>query len=231
MASEAQLALPVFLRDDATFENYLAGDGGAVLLGSLRQQVAAEGEPVIYLHGGSGSGKSHLLQAACHLAGGGALYLPLAELAGYAPQDVLAGAEHMALLCLDDLDAVVGNDAWEMALFNLYNTARETGCRLLLAAAASPRALEVDLADLRSRLAWGVVHHLPASDDERKCLILEFRAALRGLQLPPEVAAYLVKRAPRSLDGLLDCLDKLDRASLAYQRALSIPFVKQTLGF
>lgn len=229
MASEAQLALPVHMRDGATFENYLAGEGGEVLLGGLRQQLTADGEPLMYLHGGAGSGKSHLLQAACHLAEGRALYLPLADLAGYAPEDVLAGAEQMPLLCLDDLHAVMGNDAWELALFNLYNTARDTGCRLLLAAAASPRELAIGLADLRSRLAWGVVHHLPASDDERKCLILEFRAGLRGLQLPPEVAAFLVKRAPRNLDGLLDCLDKLDRASLAHQRALSIPFVKQTL--
>ena len=46
-----------------------------------------------------------------------------------------------------------------------------------------------------------------------------------------EVAFYIVTRAPRSLEHLLELLDTLDKASLAEQRALSIPFVKQALGW
>ena len=236
MASESsrnsayrQLPLAVHLRDEATLENFLPGPDAQPLLGVLRQQLEVDGEPVVYLHGAQGSGKSHLLQACCHLAGSSALYLPLAELASCNPVDVLAGGQEMQLLCLDDLDAVVGDEEWERALFNVYNLARESGCRLLLAASAPPRRLAVDLADLRSRLAWGVVYHLPVADDERRCEILEFRARRRGLELPREVATYLVTRAPRAMDNLLTCLSTLDKASLAHKRAISIPFVKQIL--
>lgn len=224
-----QMPLPVHLRDDATLENFLAARDGTGLLGALGQLQGQGAEPVIFLHGGSGSGKTHLLQACCHRYGSAAMYLPLADLAGFAPGDVLAGAPGMPLVCLDDLQSVLGDPAWEMALFNFYNESRERGNALLIAADAAPRSLAVGLPDLQSRLTWGVVYRLETPDDERRCDILQFRAGKRGLDLPREVASYLVRRAPRSMDHLLALLDELDRASLAQKRALSIPFVKQVL--
>ncbi len=57
------------------------------------------------------------------------------------------------------------------------------------------------------------------------------RSARRGLSLSDEVASFIVTRAPRDLAGLMEMLDRLDRASLARKRGLSIPFVKQVLGW
>ncbi len=179
----------------------------------------------------AGSGKSHLLQACCHLTGESALYLPLAEFAAYAPDEVLAGVETLALVALDDLDAVVGKDDWETALFDFYNRARECGCRLVIAAKDTPRNLDVLLPDLRSRLSWGVVYQLQTASDEQKRAILRFRAQRRGLQMSEEVVAYIMARAHRDLGQLLEVLDQLDRASLVQQRALSIPFIRQTLNW
>jgi DnaA family protein len=230
-AQQQQLTLPVQLRDEATLENFLAAPAVQPLLGALRGLIAPAGESMIFLHGADGSGKSHLLQACCHLAGAGALYLPLAELVQYPPDEVLQGVEALDLVCLDDVHSVLGNDSWELALFNLYNRALQQNCKLLIAANAAPRALPVDLADLRSRLSWGVVFQLASADDEGKAAILQFRASRRGLSLSPEVASYIVSRAPRSMGLLLNLLDTLDQASLAEQRSLSIPFVKQALGW
>ena len=230
-SKQRQLALEVQLRDDATLENYLPPPGVEPLVSALQGQLAPEGEPIIFLHGPSGSGKSHLLQAACHLAGGTALYLPLAELAAYPPQEVLQGVETLGLVCPDDVGIVLGRDDWEMALFDLCNRARQWGCRLLLSAEGAPRTLAVKLPDLASRLGWGIVYQLPRVDDDSRAAILRFRAARRGLTLSADVAAYIVHRAPRSTDRLLEVLEELDRVSLAEQRALSIPFVTQTLGW
>ncbi|TXS92163.1 DnaA regulatory inactivator Hda [Parahaliea maris] len=226
-----QLALNVQLRDDATLDNFYVTEPLFPLLPLLQLQREEGGEPVLYLYGSPGCGKSHLLQASCHLASEGALYLPLGELLDYAPDAVLADVETLSLVCLDDLQAVAGNDAWEQALFHFFNRARAADCRLLLAADSSPRNLAVRLADLRSRLGWGIVYHLPGYDDEQKASVLAFRAARRGLQLPPEVARYVVSRAPRGLAELLEVLDILDSRSLAEQRALTVPFVKQVLGW
>jgi DnaA family protein len=155
----------------------------------------------------------------------------LAELCGFSPAEVLQDVESLDLVCLDDIHAVLGDSAWELAIFNLYNRARQQGCKLLVAGDAAPRALAVELADLRSRLGWGPVYQLAQADDRGKAEILRFRASRRGLSLSPEVVAYIVARAPRNLDGLLAQLDALDNASLVEQRGLSIPFVKQILGW
>ena len=226
-----QLPLEVQLRDDATLENFLAGPAVRPLVSVLAQQLEPAGEAMIFLHGPAGTGKSHLLQASCHVAGNRALYLPLADLGHYAPDDVLQGVEALDLVCLDDLHCVVGDDQWELALFNLYNRARQDNCKLLVASDAAPRNLGVNLADLRSRLSWGIVYRLAQADDEDKAEILRFRASRRGLSLPGEVARYIVNRAPRAMQPLLDLLEVLDKTSLAQQRALSIPFVKQVLGW
>ena len=231
MTSLSQLPLQVRLRDEATLANFLATAAMKPLLGALRAQATGSGDAVIYLHGPRGSGKSHLLQASCHLAGRDAQYLPLAELAGYPARDVLQGMESLQLVCLDDLHAVLGREDWELALFNLYNGAREQGCRLLLAAEAAPRALALGLEDLRSRLAWGGVFQLNPASDEQKAAILVFRAAQRGIALGPEVANYIVARASRDMEALLALLDHLDHASLVEKRPLSIPFTKRVLGW
>ena len=226
-----QLTLNVGLRDDATLDNFLPTTPLQPLLAALLGQAGADGEPVIFLHGAAGSGKSHLLQAACHQVGAGALYLPLEELGAQRPGEVLQGVDAMKLVCIDDLHLVAGDAEWERALFHFFNLARERGCRLLLSAKSAPRALALDLPDLRSRLAWGVVFQLPGQTDERRRAILEFRAGRRGMEMSREVSAYIVSRAPRGMGDLLQLLESLDAATLREQRVLSRPFVRQVLGW
>ena len=226
-----QLSLAVQLRDDATLENFLALPPVQPLVNTLQSQMQPSGEVVIYLYGPPGTGKSHLLQASCHVAGAQTLYLPLTQLREYPPAEVLQGVEHVDRICLDDIHTVLGDPEWELALFNLYNSAHQRGCRLVVAGDAAPRALAVNLPDLRSRLSWGIVYQLAEGNDEEKSAILQFRATRRGLSLAPAVAAFIVSRAPRAMEQLLAVLDQLDTASLAQQRALSIPFVKQALGW
>lgn len=229
--NQRQLPLPVQLRDEATLDNFLPLPASRALMVALRAQAQGTGEPVIYLYGPAGVGKSHLLQACCHQVGVGALYLPLGELADSRPEEVLQGIDTLKMVCLDDVDRVLGEAEWELALFNLFNGARQHGCRLLIAGSAAPRALVMDLADLRSRLGWGIVYQLAAAGDEEKVAILQFRAGRRGLALGDDVCSYLVTRAARDMDALLAVLDTLDRASLVEKRALSIPFVKGVLGW
>ncbi|MCB1845146.1 MAG: DnaA regulatory inactivator Hda, partial [Halioglobus sp.] len=131
----------------------------------------------------------------------------------------------------DDLQAVRGNRSWEEALFHLCNRARAQDCCLVVAADAPPRALGLQLADLQSRLSAGLVFQLGRADDRTKAEILQFRAQRRGLTLADDAARFIVARAPRSLDQLLALLDRLDHASLAAQRGLSIPFVKSVLDW
>ena len=226
-----QLPLEVHLRDDATMENFLARGKVQPLIGALQSQLDADGEAVIFLYGPAGTGKSHLLQASCHVGKAETLYLPLAELNQFPAGDVLQRVEFLDRVCIDDIHAVLGDASWELALFNLFNVARQQGCRLVIAGNAAPRALAVDLADLRSRLSWGIVYQLAEGNDEEKAEILQFRATRRGLSLSTGLASYIVSRAPRAMEQLLQVLDQLDKVSLAQKRALSIPFVKEVMGW
>ncbi|WFF43163.1 DnaA regulatory inactivator Hda [Salinicola endophyticus] len=226
----SQLPLGVGLRDDATFANYFPGDN-APLVAHLASQRESAGEPFLYLWGGSGVGCSHLLQAACHAADAGgqrALYLPLDAL-GHFPPDILEEPERLDLLAIDDLQLVVGRKRWEEALFHGFNRLRDAGKRLVIAADRSPRQLDIKLPDLASRMTWGMVFHVQPLNDAQRLGALQLRARVRGMQLPDEVARYILHRGPRQLDQLSEILARLDRASLSAKRKLTIPFVKQAL--
>lgn len=231
-AELAQLALPVHLSDDATLDNFLFGEALGPLQSMLESQASPDGEPMVFLHGPPGSGRSHLLQGACHaVSSGEALYLPLDQLGGMAPDQVLEDVDALALVCLDNLHVIAGDADWELALFHFINRARERGCRLLLSAEAAPRQLAISLPDLDSRLSWGVVFQLDAPTDVDKLAILRFRAGRRGLLLEEEPARYILSRAPRAMADLMALLETLDRDSMALQRTLTIPFIKSRLGW
>ena len=218
-----QLALGVRLRADAVFDSFWPGENREIVA-ALR----APGTAPLWLWGAPGSGKTHLLQAVCAAAGAAAAYFPLARSIAL-PPEALAGFERSGVLCVDDADAVAGDLAWERALFRLFNESAELRTRLIFTAAAPPRQPKWCLEDWRSRAAACVVYQLRELDDAGRIEALRLRAAQRGLQLPYETSEYLLKRMPRDLPTLFEVLDQLDEASLAAQRRLTIPFIRDAL--
>lgn len=231
--SGSQLTLGVRLRDDARFDNF-HGDCNADAAMRLMQLCDNATElPVVVVCGDADTGKSHLLQAACHrleARGGSAVCLSMAELLPFGPE-ALAGLEGQDLIGLDDLDLIAGKDDWEEAVFHLYNRAMDAGHRLLVSLAGTPAAVPFRLDDLISRLQHGPVIQLGIYRDDDRLKILMARAEQRGLVLSEEVAGFILRRAPRKLRDLLAILDKLDENSLQAQRRLTIPFVKAVLGW
>lgn len=211
------------------FEHFHAGANAAALAAvqALAQESAA---PWVYLHGAPGSGKSHLLIAACHAAsatGRTVQYLPLASLDD--PSGAIRGVAGSELLALDDLQAIAGHRDAEHALFDLYNRARAENTSLLFAADVAVAQLALGLPDLRSRLGAGTQFALKPLDDAERREVLKSQAALRGIQLDEVVLDWLFARYARDLGALLDLLDRLDRASLAAQRRITVPFLRDFL--
>ncbi|HZX69562.1 MAG TPA: DnaA regulatory inactivator Hda [Rhodanobacter sp.] len=211
------------------FDHFHAG-ANAAAVDAVRTVAIEPGAAWIYLHGARGSGRSHLLLAACQAAiavGRRAQYLPLATLSDHA--EVLRGVTGSELLALDDLGAITGNHEAEHALFDLYNRLRADGAALLFAADAAPAQLDIELPDLRSRLGACTQFVLkPLGDGERRD-VLKAQAASRGIELDDSVLDWLFARYARDLGALLDLLDRLDQASLAAQRRITIPFLRDIL--
>jgi len=216
----------MWLREGANFDNYFASHNRP-LLASLNNSD----EQFVFLWGTESVGKTHLLQAACHQAAKQqrtVCYLPAEEIINQ-PVQMLEGLEQLNLVCLDNVNLMAQSAEWEEALFDLINRMRESGNSLLLTASASPEALDIKLPDLRSRLAWGPVFQLQALADDDKREALRIRAGQRGLELPDNVAEYLIRHYPRDLFGLFERLELLDTAAMAMQRRLTVPFVKSVL--
>ncbi len=226
-----QNALGVGLRSHATFDNFYNGrNEQAVAL--LKALMEPQGEPFIYLWGAKESGKSHLLQACCHLVGSQnwrALYLPMAEIIKLDPV-LLQDLEQCQLICIDDLTYIAGYPDWEQALFDLYNRLRAAGSHLVVSAEQAPTRIAVKLADLRSRLSWGVTLQLQPLSESGRLAALTLHAQARGFDLPPKVGNFLLNHYDRSMGALMAALAQLDQASLQQKRKLTVPFVKQTLA-
>lgn len=231
-----QLALGIHLPDDMAFDNYYPGKNQAAL--SYVKKLCAEKdvgwiESLIYLWGSKGVGCSHLLQASClafQLSGRQAIYLPLKEFICYSPE-VLENLEYYDLVCLDDIQVIEGNRQWQEALFYLFNRLREANNYLLIAADKPPRELVLDLQDLKSRFMLALVFQLQSLADDDKLKALQLRASLRGMVLADEVAQFILSRGERDMNALFVLLDRLDKASLMAKHKLTIPFVKQVLGW
>jgi DnaA-homolog protein len=231
-----QLSLGVQLRSDAKLSRFVQSQQSALipaLKGLINRQENQSQESFVYLYGRENTGKSYLLQALCNeadLLGISAIYLPLSQ-TDELSVEMLEGLEHFQLVCLDDVDSVIGDSAWQEALFHLFNRIRGIGHSLLISGVDSPANSQIELQDLRSRLAWGLTFKLEALSDEQKREAIQQEAAARGLVLADEVAQYLLNHGERDLSKQYEYLDQLDRASLQAQRKLTIPFAKQVLGW
>ncbi len=187
--------------------------------------------PHTLIWGAAGTGKTHLLEAACRAhneRGEASLYLGLGAAGEMAPA-VLEGLEDYALVCIDDLDGIGGRRDWELGILTLLDRVRWGGHHLLLAAARPADTIGIALPDLVSRLSGCAGFSLHTLSDEDRLEALRRRAAARGLGLPAEVAEYLVRRCRRDMGALCAALDQLEQAALARQRRLSVRLARCVL--
>ena len=225
-----QLALELRMPPDQRFETFVAAPAAA--LAQLRAIARGESNASMFVEGAHGTGKSHLLRATCAEAdarGRRIAWLPLASLRGRLREamELVAGRD---LVAVDGLEAIAGEREGEVALFDLHNRARAEGIGLLYAAVAAPTALGFVLPDLVSRLAQCHRIALSPLDDDGRREVLRLRARHRGVAFDDAAIDWLLTRCSRDLSDLSAIVERLDRASLAAQRRLTVPFLRDVLG-
>ena len=225
--------MPLGLRWPArqSFEHFVVG-ANALALSACVRAASEINAPWVYLSGPAGSGKSHLLLAACQQASGAgriAQYLALGGL-GDGASAAIRGLGGTDLVALDQLDVLAGDRAAQHALFDLYNRLRSEAVGLLFAARAPLPALTLELLDLASRLGACTQLALQPLDEMARRNLLRDSAAARGMDLDDKVLDWLFRYHARDLASLGRLLDHLDRASLAQHRRITIPFLRELLS-
>lgn len=226
-----QLTLDLIRAPALDFDSYYSSRN-AEAVSALENWSVGTGIDAIWLAGAATTGKSHLLQAAIRAAskhGARAMYVPLAELVE-GPAALLEDLHNVDFLALDDVDGCVGRPAWEHGLFRLYNDLHASKGRLLWSAGVPPAQCRFGLADLASRACASLVYQLHELADEDKAAALRAGAHRRGLELAPAAVEFILRRERRDMAALAELLDRLDRASFAHQRALTLPFVREVLA-
>jgi DnaA-homolog protein len=224
-----QLPLGVRIPDRAVFGTYLPARN-VEAIEHLSLLASGHRSETTWICGPPGSGKTHLLQAVCVQASETAQagFYPLKELKALGA-GVLDDLPQLNCLCLDDVDLVIGNREWELALFRLLRETQERSSRLVMSAAVPPALLTWKLPDLGSRCAASMVFQLRALDEDEQQEALKLHARIRGVDLPDDTARWLLRRFPRDMRTLYDLLDTLDEASLVAQRRLTVPFIRSVL--
>jgi DnaA family protein len=229
MLFSSQIPLQLTPLRDSRFDNFVEGPNHAVVK-ALRHLPEEPGSHV-FLYGGEGSGKSHLLNAVCvetREREGRAFYLALKRL----PRDAIAsleGLEKLDLVCVDDLHVIAGDQAWEEALFHCFNRIREANGRLLVSSRERLSALKLGLPDLKSRLAWGLRLQLLPLEDKDKLEVINLHCVALGLRLPDDVQQYLLKHHDRSMAALVHTVESLQQAALTLKRRITVPLAREVL--
>lgn len=225
-----QTLIPVSIDNENSFDSFRVGDN-AELLAELQCIVhRMRACRVLYFCGESGSGKTHLLNACCQVArtlGKPHVYLPLNEL----PPDTaqLARILPQCLVCIDDFQTIAASVPWQTELFGLYEKLLGDTGAMVVAGNQPIRALNLGLKDLESRLVSGGVYKLAALNESDKLAALQDRARQKGIELNAQLLQFIITYYRRDTVSLFALLERIDHASLAEQRKITVPFIKSLL--
>ncbi|NVN93490.1 MAG: DnaA regulatory inactivator Hda [Desulfuromonadales bacterium] len=219
------------IASSCTFDNFIVCDGNAAALRFARRiSDAAESERLLYLHGPSGSGKTHLLKAiALAMATDGSSpppYFSCRE--SFSAETLISLFDGASALVVDDLQLMPDDTDIRAALWQLFNDFHETGRPVALAGQPPPRELPYLDDHLVSRLLWGLVARVDASDDSSRRMILKKIADDRQVRVSDDVVDYILATTSREVGELISFFESIYRFSLTDKRRITLPLARET---
>ncbi len=233
------------INPDYTFDNFVIGPGNrlahAAALGVAEKPGLAYNP--LFVHGGVGLGKSHLLQAIClsiaESRPGASMYYTSCE--GFMTQFIEAVQQGLMndfrhrfrdvdVLIVDDIHFLAKRDRTQEEFFHTFNALYQAHKQIIISSDAAPEEIP-DLEErLVSRFKWGLVTKVEPPDYETRVEIVKAKARIRGFEIPNEVACYIAERIKANIRELEGAVTKLQIQSKVDNRPIDAALAATALG-
>ena len=236
---------PLPLNPDYIFENFVTGPCNRL---SHAAAVAVADQPgqaynPLFIHGGVGLGKTHLLQAISQKVleknpDARILYLSCDSFINQFIFAVETGEMHqfrhryrlVDLLVIDDIHFLAGHDRTQEEFFHTFNTLYQQHKQIILSADCSPSEIPELEERLISRFNWGLVARIEKPCYETRVAILQKKARMRGLTLPEDVLCYVAAKVENNTRELEGAITKIQGMAMLQEGHIDIDLAKAALG-
>jgi chromosomal replication initiator protein len=215
-----------------TFEQFIVGASNRLAhAASLAvAEMPAEAYNPLFLYGGVGLGKTHLLQAIAHFAllkGRHITYTTSETFTNDLINAIRTQSTDLFrekyrntdFLLIDDIQFIAGKESTQEEFFHTFNTLHSSGSQIVLSSDRPPKAITTLEDRLRSRFEWGLQADVQPPDLETRIAILRFKADVLGTQVPDDVMEFIARRAQNNIRELEGALNKV----VAHSTMMRIP--------
>jgi len=249
-AAEAAPAAPVSkgtaLDPRYSFDSFVVGKANELAYNAAK--TLAEGGKLafnpLFLHGGTGLGKTHLMHAIGHEyrirhPEAQILYMSAEKfmfefVSALRAKDTHSFKQRLRaadVLLIDDVQFIAGKDSTQEEFFHTMNELISAGRRLVISADRSPQNLDGIESRILSRLSWGLVADInPADFELRYNIIVKKLESLPAGTVPDEVALFLAKRISASIRELEGALNRVIAFATLNNRAIDLDFAQEALA-
>jgi chromosomal replication initiator protein len=237
--------LPLPLNPDYVFEQFVTGPCNRL---PHAASVAVAEQPgkaynPLFIHGGVGLGKTHLLQAVCQKVlerepDSRILYLSCDTFINQFITAVENGDmnqfrhryRHVDVLVIDDIHFLAGRDRTQEEFFHTFNTLYQGHKQIILSCDCPPSEIPELEERLVSRFNWGLVARIEKPCYETRVAILQKKARVRGLQLPDDVVCYIAAKVANNTRELEGAITKVQGMGLLQNGVIDLELAKAALG-
>lgn len=207
-----------------TFQTFVVGKSSALAHAASLAVAEKLGQVYnpLFIYGGAGLGKTHLLQAIGHEAlrrtpDKRVLYVPCERFTNEFIQAISQGradsfkARHRGvdLLLIDDVQFLAGREGTQEEFFHTFNALYSDGKQVVMTSDRPPKSIPTLEARLTSRFEWGMIADIAEPDLETRLAILKSKCLERGTALEPEILQFIAERVQRNVRELEGALNRI----------------------